>query len=480
MRVLSFPSFSKNRTPAKGQDWSQQEIADFYRAHRLLVENGAGIGIDRGLTDVEEPWLIFYDLTTQDVFMHVARIDNRCILICETLGIRLKASTIAELIVNFESAVREHLAVRTERNSNVVLHPAAKIIMSISAIFLLFKLDNGGVAYAKDMGVAGEKIASPEVVKKSDPTLLLRAQSALGRLFETVDSPRAVASLAGAILTGEILINLHAAQQQHQQETASLSSEKLVALLPEASKIAVHDDTAENARVEHAVHSATMQETEANRTMAPVVIAAEEIQLKHAFEEGFAGEVLRIAVAPVQNQVSEPAIASLGQMAISQGEAVTDKVEKGNTNTAVLATPESIKTLQDLLGQNFQVLTKGETLTVSPSQVDKGDILPGSGIGIQPLDISLSSLDDLDTSIGFYMQTTLGNAEVMNMLQHFMNNMGRYEVEYSGGKVLIEQDHMADLSSGDIGLWTNVMSDGSTISVVGQADLIDDIAMLFS
>src|SRR6218665_3348311 len=107
MRVLSFPSFSKTRTPAKGQDWSQHEIADFYRAHRLLVENGAGIGIDRGLTDVEEPWLIFYDLTTQDVFMHVARIDNRCILICETLGIRLKAATIAELIINFEGAVRD-------------------------------------------------------------------------------------------------------------------------------------------------------------------------------------------------------------------------------------------------------------------------------------------------------------------------------------------------------------------------------------
>lgn len=479
MRVLSFPSFSKNRTPAKGQDWSQQEIADFYRAHRLLVENGAGIGIDRGLTDVEEPWLIFYDLTTQDVFMHVARIDNRCILICETLGIRLKAPTIAELIVNFENAVREHLAVRTERNSNVVLHPAAKIIMSISAIFLLFKLDNGGAAYAKGMGAMGEKIASPDVMKKNDPALMLRAQNALGRLFETVDSPRAVASLAGAILTGEILINLQAAQQ-HQPETESLSSEKLIALLPEAGKVVSHGDTPENASVEHVAHSAPMQETEANRAMAPVVVAAEEIELKHAFEDGFAGEVMRVAVAPVSNQVSEPAIAGLGQMAVDQAGTATDKAEKGNAGATVSVTPESVKTLQDLLGQNFQELSKGETLTISPLQVDKSDALPVDEITVQPLDISLSSLESLDSSIGFYMQTTLDNADVINMLQHFMDSMGRYEIEYSGGKVLIEQDHMADISVGNIGLWTNVMSDGSTISVVGQASLIDDIATLFS
>lgn len=479
MRVLSFPAFSRNRTPVKGQDWSQQDIADFYRAHRLLVENGAGIGIDRGLTDTEEPWLIFYDLTTQDVFMHVARIDNRCILICETLGIRLKAPTIAELIVNFESAVRDHLAVRTERNSNVVLHPAAKIIMSISAIFLLFKLDNGGVAYAKDMSAASEKVASPEVLKKSDPTLLLRAQSALGRLFETVDSPRAVASLAGAILTGEILINLHVAQQQQQQETASLSSEKLVALLPEVGKIAVHDDT-ENVPTEHAAHSAPMHETEANRTMAPVVIAAEEIQLKHAFEDSFAGEVMRIAVAPVENQVSESAVASLGQVSVSQAEAVAEKAEKGSSDAMLPATPESLKALQDLLGHNFQELSAGETLAVSPSQTDKSDAAPDGGILVQPLDISLSSLESLDSSIGFYMRTTLGNADVMSMLQHFMDSMARYEIEYSGGKVLIEQDHMADIATGNIGLWTNVMSDGSTISIVGQASLIDDIATLLS
>ncbi len=137
-----FPTKNARKPAPQIADWSQQEIADFYRAHRLLAENGAAIGIDRGLSDIGEPWLVFFDQTSQDVFLHVARIDDRCHLICDPLNLRISAANIAALIMEFEAAVRTSLSIRSERAKNVVIHPAARIIMSISAIFLLFKLEN--------------------------------------------------------------------------------------------------------------------------------------------------------------------------------------------------------------------------------------------------------------------------------------------------------------------------------------------------
>ncbi|WP_298804103.1 hypothetical protein [uncultured Rhizobium sp.] len=478
MRVLSFSNFSKNRTLPKATDWSQQEIADFYRAHRLLVENGAGIGIDRGLTDIGEPWLIFYDLATQDVFMHVARIDSRCVLVCETLDIRLAASTIADLVLNFESAVREHMAVRTERNSNVVLHPAARIIMSISAIFLLFKLDNS-TAHAKGMAQGAEKMVTPEVVKKSDPAVLLRAQSAMGRLLDTVDSPRAVASLAGTILTGELLINIHAAEQREQTETAHLTTEKL--LVPqETTTSASHSTSSESALVEHGAHvTPAMQETESQRTLAPVKLsaAADNLPLQHVLEASSAGEIAKISLSPSSNQPpAQPVVQVPSQQQVAAASETSVKAEKENTETTSVSAPESIKTLQALLGQELKEAPKGSTVTIAVPLTDT----TATKAPAHTLDISLNSLDHLDGAVGFYMQTNLGSAEVLNLLKHFMDGMGLYEIEYSGGRILVEQDHIADHAGSDIGLWTNVMSDGSTISVVGQAHLIDDVASVLS
>ena len=207
MRIIPFPSQLK-KTEAKAQDWSQQEIADFYRAHRLLAENGVMIGIDRGVSDIGEPWMVFFDTASQDVFMHVARIDGVCHLICDTLGLKLSAANIEALIAGFENSVRGHLSIRAERNSKVVLHPAARIIMSISAVFLLFKLGNSE-AHAKALS---EKSPLPQTdggavrpTEKSTASIA-RAQSAFARAFETVDAPASAAIVASIILAGELSV----------------------------------------------------------------------------------------------------------------------------------------------------------------------------------------------------------------------------------------------------------------------------------
>ena len=472
MRVLSFSSFAKKQAPAQGQDWSQQEIADFYRAHRLLAENGAAIGIDRGLTDIGEPWIVFYDLMTQDVFLHVARIDGQCILICEALGIKLKAGAIADLVLQFEASVRDHISVRAERQGNVVLHPAARIIMSISAVFLLSKLDGSGVAHAGEAPTT-ETVSAAEVGKKADVTPLIRAQTALARLFESVDSPRAVASLAGAILTGELLINLQPIA--HQETVTSETAEAIieVAHLPRAPDTSLNEGetTLDVSHIEAAIEKIPSTRP---ALVSSVATGAEQDQ----------GDFQSSHISPEEKIVffSPQALersADLFQDIVPLGVAVTSAKAAEPVPAAVAdkGTPEAVDVVQSILGRSLKSLGDG-VVTLADVQPDANK---GSAVTVDltastvKLEISLSNLDQLDDTVGFYLETSLSDSGLHAMLTHFLTSMPGFEIEYIGGRILIEQENTSTLAASDIGLWTNVLHDGSTISVIGQASLIDDI-----
>ena len=477
MRVLSFSSFAKKQAPAQGQDWSQQEIADFYRAHRLLAENGAAIGIDRGLTDIGEPWIVFYDLMTQDVFLHVGRIDGQCILVCDALGIKLKAGGISDLVLQFEASVRDHISVRAERQGNVVLHPAARIIMSISAVFLLSKLDGSGAAHAGEAPTT-EAVSAAEVVKKVDVTPLVRAQTALARLFDSVESPRAVASLAGAILTGELLINLQpiAHQETVTGETAEAVIE--VAHLPRAPDTSLNEaeTTIDVSHIEAGIEKAPSPKL---ALASSVVTGAEQAQAEYQNDHLSSEEkIVFFAPQAVDRSVDLfPDMAPIG--------AVVATVKAAEPVPAVVAdkgTPEAIDVVQSILGRSLKSLGDGVvTLAGVQPDVNKGGVVTVDLTVPTALpEISLSTLEQLDDTVGFYLQTSLSDSGLHSMLTYFLTSMPGFEIEYIGGRILIEQQNTNALAAGDIGLWTNVLHDGSTISVIGQAALIDDIGMFVS
>lgn len=473
MRVLSFSSLSKKPTATKGRDWSQQEIADFYRAHRLLAENGAAIGIDRGLTDIGEPWIVFYDIMTQDVFLHVGRIDGECILICEALGIRLKAATISDLVLRFEATVREHISVRAERQSNVVLHPAARVIMAISAVFLLSKIDGSGVAHAGEAEAGDQPGSIEDAGKKADAAPLARAQTALARLFDTVDSPRAVASLAGAILTGELLIHLQPATHQEEPVGEANGVAIEVAHLPQAPDAPLNEEKDASLEGSHLETGIEKVPSATQVLVASSGAAVEQMQATYQNDQASSEEKIVFFLPQVSGRsgdhFKDVVLASVAVPPMNTVESVptagTDK-----------STPEAIDVLQSILGRSLKGAEEGVvTIGSAHTDVTKGiaTLAPVAG-----MEISLSTLDKLDETVGFYMQTSLSDTGLHSMLSHFLASMSGYEIEYVGGRVLIEQQNTDGLASNDIGLWTNVLQDGSTISVIGQVALIDDIGGL--
>ncbi|MGV7213894.1 hypothetical protein [Bradyrhizobium sp. UFLA05-112] len=105
-------------------DWSQPELAEFYRVEDALTKSGVGISTDRGLTDEGEPWFVFFRQDNEEVIVHFARIGGEYVV----------ASNFTEAVLrgrNFERLVRElldsHPYVLPKQHSSrstVFLHPA--------------------------------------------------------------------------------------------------------------------------------------------------------------------------------------------------------------------------------------------------------------------------------------------------------------------------------------------------------------------
>jgi hypothetical protein len=472
MGILSFRRKSDETQGSIAiRDWSQQEMADFYRAHQLLVQNGVGIGMDRGLTDIGEPWMAFFDTASQDVFMHVARIDHKCILVCDQLALRISAASVSELITSFEKEVCKIISVRQNRASNVVLHPAARIIMSISAVFLLFKLENGSVAHAKE----GEGGLAGELAQRKHEDTTARAQTVLARLYELVDSPAAIATLAGVILSLEVS-SLNAA---HPQDVVAHESHNLIQInLPaEADLDFAH---IQEDMVEHIITSSGLLIDAAYVHQQGIDVSIDIASIPAAIEVAALGmaplpdrPVDMTASAPVTSTTDASAAAPAAPVASSarapvQAIVLTPKAQDSSS----LITEQSPTETPALAVQVVQILI--DTLSDQHPVSVALEAIKG-GIGA----ISLATLDDVSAKVGFYEETELSGAVLSSALSYFME-ASSYEVEFTTSHVLLELGNLSGLNADQVGIWSNVMSDGSTISVIGHIDLIDDVLALFS
>ncbi|HEV7416663.1 MAG TPA: hypothetical protein VGN98_10905 [Tianweitania sediminis] len=487
MALISYPNFLKSRDTPVAQDWSQQEIADFYRAHRLLVDNGAAIGLDRGTTDIGEPWIVFFDVSTQDVFMHVARINGRCILVCEQLNIELKAPNVASLMVEFDAAIRDHLVVRAQRSTNVLLHPAARIIMSISVVFLLFKLDNNSATMAK--GMSEERGAGPDAapsrLQEGASGSMQRAQGIFTRLLEKAESPGHVALLAGILLSAE----LGRSAARMVAEPSQVQALEFAEVVTRGGQPAAVIDF-------EGIGAATVGQDARSLEAAPVIADPSLLfSLPVAIQTNAAIAPLLVEADHTHN--SSSAVIPVPLAAPHETERAEGKII---VSSAPQPGPEAFELVESVLGWELNgeqgiivVAEKGShppPLPETPAEdalIVAEEVVPAPVvITLQPpthtiSDISISTLDAIDENVGLFVKTAMVTGELRDMIQHFMSAFGAdgYEIEFRDDVVLIEQSNTVGLADAEIGLWTNTMSDGSSISVIGAVHIIDDVNGVF-
>lgn len=456
MRILPYPrKFFGSRDAVEVRDWSQQELADFYRAHRLLVQNGVGIGMDRGVTDAGDPWMAFFDVSTQDVFMHVARIGRECVLICDQLDLRITCGTVSELIASFESEVCRIVSVRQQRSGNVILHPAARIIMSISAVFLLFKLENGSTAHAK--GADAEFGAGHDSSRKQEVSLTGRVQTVIARIYDMVDTPAAVASLAGVLLSLEI---------------ASLHSRSASPEHAEAKLLGGHD-----AHESVVVFADTAAEMAAEAPQEKTQIISES----HA-------SVRELVVVPIPVEVeADLASASSSQqnvLVFTTVERADIPVLTGNSageTIVVAAATQSAPISSDEGKSTDKSLDASETLAARALEVIM-DVATASEKTPQDAsvgEITLSMLETLIPDLGSAEQAWLTGDELRDALLYFSSAFGGYEFEVTGMYFLMEQNNASSMKNSELGVWQNFMEDGSQIIIIGHVDVIDTAGTMF-
>lgn len=476
MRILPFRKPTPPQTAlSMQQDWSQQEMADFYRAYHLLSQNGVAIGMDRGQTEVGDPWMVFYDTATQDVFLHVARFDDQCMLICESLDLKLTRPVMTDLILAFEDAVRELVSVRQDRHSNVLLHPAARIIMSISAVFLLFKLENGGTAQAKAL----LDPAAADATRKQDVGTTARVHQALARIFDITDAPAAAAALAGAILSSE-LARAHLAADHQASGLVSTnddhSADGVVALDTHRDMTSVVISSDEAASVERSKSASPALAVEHGSVdLSPKVqIAMHTTVAPLPAEQPPAQQTTRSMPEPPapqpQTESEHHPVASTNAPIAAPSPATGD--ESGSIVSTAASPAQDALIPTSLAARAVQTLL-ADTVLPGADPVDATDTPDQTSASLG--DITIADLQKLDATVALFRETTLTGTILTDTIIDFMARFGSYDVEFAEGRVLIEQHDAAALSSDLIGIWTNIMEDGSAISVVGHIDLVTDV-----
>ena len=119
---------------SQSRDWTQQELAEFYRVENALVQAGMRVVTERGLSDEGEPWFIFCRAVDNEPVVHFARIDGQYVIDSEAFDAPVRGHDFQAMI---HSLLRRH-RLNTHKpsgNSNVFIHPAALLIAVVGVAF---------------------------------------------------------------------------------------------------------------------------------------------------------------------------------------------------------------------------------------------------------------------------------------------------------------------------------------------------------
>lgn len=186
-------SFFQRASVSVSRDWSQQEIAEFYRVESALLQAGVQLETDRGLSDEGDPWFIFCRADNGEVFIHFARIDGLYVVDGAAFEEAARGP-------DFSALVRELIAryplakAREKAGGNVFVHPAALLIALVGAAF--FQTNEARAAESHDSKGEPRRHSPLITIASAPPPLSGHAPS-----LSDMDSGQFAAVLLSAVLT---------------------------------------------------------------------------------------------------------------------------------------------------------------------------------------------------------------------------------------------------------------------------------------
>ncbi len=204
-QVLSFFQRSPRYAPAPATDWTQQELAEFYRVESALMRAGIRVGTDRGMSDENEPWFVFYRADDGEVVIHFARIDGEYLIAGPAYEEIARGFDFTALVRNM--VARHPLIRRSDNNSNLSIHPAALLVAVVGTAF--FKTGEARAAETGATNPSGH--ARPALLTSSSNAGLTNGVAPIAFQQPAYDSVQLPANQAVLILAAALLAsNYHA------------------------------------------------------------------------------------------------------------------------------------------------------------------------------------------------------------------------------------------------------------------------------
>jgi len=459
--------------------------------------------------------VVFFDLGSQDVFLHVARIGREYLLACEALRTTLKGQNLSTLLDKFEAEMRRYLAVSAGRSSNVITHPAAKLMIAMTAVFLLSRLDNSDQAQA-----ATQQDAVLPAERKTEGSAAGRTKSVITKLYESVDSPTTVAAIAGILISLE-LVSQAAAQDSADDESGSASWASILA--PSASApITPTDKNADTKMTGEAADVLSAKEDHGPDQLTvddPSILVSYDamdplLNLSGKFIVGELG-LARSVVTSRQEMGSQASSAversdaqdgvpddqqaspkstqqeeTKRQEKASESGALNERQDSEQEDAPVVVVVRDVEPDDTLAFDLFEAalidLVK-ETVVVDVSSKEGvlssngGDQDKGLSSGLyEETAFQIGDLPLIESNAGFSIGTFYNEALSVELLRYFVGEFKDYEVEVSNNIVMLEERMNANISLDDVGVWKNQMSDGSQIAVIGQISHFDSFSDVFA
>lgn len=147
--ILSFGRRQPNIPPLPAKTpWQNQDLAELYRVRDRLCAAGLEVEVEAGVTDEGDPWFVYAQAGTDNVVVHIARIDSEIHVVNCVTGGAYVGTSFREVSDRMLAEAPLALSAQVRRSSNVVLHPSAFLTAFVAAALMLIDLMENNKAEA--------------------------------------------------------------------------------------------------------------------------------------------------------------------------------------------------------------------------------------------------------------------------------------------------------------------------------------------
>jgi hypothetical protein len=483
------------KSPARG-DWTQQELAEFYRVETILMQSGISLDTDRGVSDEGDPWFVFCRPETGDVIIHFARHGSEYIAAGGGIDRVLRGRSFRDIVDAFV-AEQPLVMRRPAGDPKVFLHPAALLSAFVATAFFLFM--GADVEAAEAQGADAAKAAPRDALPASFQALLeaaglignREAWIALGAvtvaltvaMFEFTDAPARAGESDLFADAGEAQRAEHAALAAMLNEGEFGSFEGRAARRAEAMNAAAQEAAAQEEDQQPALH--------ANETTRLARNAAEEAPFSTEWKS--ADQTLIVAARADAPQVS-PSLDDAASME-EEAAAQTARHEETTASHAEPSESQALQIVQESMAAQFAQHSSVEVLSPAMMNalasamhadffqtgafaavvvaVEAEDAVSAQQVGFaaQRADMAYDASSDR-----FAIFEEHGSPDTaLEALEWFAAANPDYKVVSLGRNVIVFD--WADLAAGKqlhVHVWA--MDDGSTVNIIGSLPDFDALA----